>query len=53
MRQVKVAAIQMTCTSDRMANIAAAEKRVRKAAVRGAGIVLLQELFETPYFCHV
>lgn len=53
MRQVTVAAIQMTCTSDRMTNIAAAEKRVREAAARGAGIVLLQELFETPYFCQV
>lgn len=51
MRQLTVAAAQMACTSDRMANIAAAEERVREAAARGAGVVLLQELFETPYFC--
>ncbi|MGD8958947.1 MAG: N-carbamoylputrescine amidase [Desulfobacteraceae bacterium] len=51
MRQLTVAAVQMACTSDRMANIAAAEERVREAAARGAGVVLLQELFETPYFC--
>ncbi len=51
MRQLTVAATQMACTSDRTANIAAAEERVREAAARGAGLVLLQELFETPYFC--
>jgi N-carbamoylputrescine amidase len=51
MRELTVAATQMACTSDRMANIAAAEERVREAAARGAGVVLLQELFETPYFC--
>ena len=51
MRKLTVAATQMACTSDRMANIAAAEERVREAAARGAGVVLLQEFFETPYFC--
>jgi len=51
MRKLRVATTQMACTSDRMANIAAAEERVREAAARGAGVVLLQELFETPYFC--
>jgi N-carbamoylputrescine amidase len=51
MRKLTVAATQMACTSDRTANIAAAEERVREAAARGAGLVLLQELFETPYFC--
>jgi N-carbamoylputrescine amidase len=34
-------------------NIAKAEKLVRRAAAEGAQIVLLQELFETPYFCQV
>jgi N-carbamoylputrescine amidase len=51
MRKLTVAATQMACTADRMANIAAAEELVREAAARGAGVVLLQELFETPYFC--
>ncbi|WP_309424644.1 nitrilase-related carbon-nitrogen hydrolase, partial [Escherichia coli] len=36
---------------DRPANIARAEKLVRQAAARGAQIILIQELFETPYFC--
>ena len=33
------------------ANIATAERLVREAAKRGAQIILIQELFETPYFC--
>lgn len=51
MRRVKVAATQMSCTRDREQNIAKAERLVRQAAERGAHIILLQELFETPYFC--
>jgi N-carbamoylputrescine amidase len=51
MAEVRVAATQMACGWDRQANIAAAEKLVRAAAGQGARIVLLQELFETPYFC--
>jgi N-carbamoylputrescine amidase len=31
--------------------MARAEKLVREAAKRGAQVILLQELFETPYFC--
>lgn len=51
MRKVVVAATQMSCTWDREATLAKAEKLVRKAALKGANIILLQELFETPYFC--
>ncbi|HSI41513.1 MAG TPA: N-carbamoylputrescine amidase [Xanthobacteraceae bacterium] len=51
MRTVTLAATQMECGWDRPANIARAEALVREAAGRGAGLVLLQELFETPYFC--
>ncbi len=50
-RQVTVAAIQMSCGWDGAANIARAEELVREAARRGARIILLPELFETPYFC--
>lgn len=49
--QVTVAATQMACGRDRDANIAAAERLVRAAAGRGAQVILIQELFETPYFC--
>ena len=50
MDRVRVAATQMACGWNRGENIARAEKLVRQAAERGAQIVLLQELFETPYF---
>lgn len=50
-RVVTVAATQMACSWDRQGNIAKAEKLVREAAAKGAQIILIQELFETPYFC--
>lgn len=51
MRQLTVAATQMACSWERDANVARAERLVREAAARGARLVLLPELFETPYFC--
>ena len=48
---VTVAAVQMSCSWDRDANIARAEGLVREAAARDARIILIPELFETPYFC--
>ncbi|MBP8597753.1 MAG: N-carbamoylputrescine amidase [Selenomonas sp.] len=51
MSLVKVAAIQLDCVADPQANLAHAEKLVRKAANEGAKIILLPELFERPYFC--
>lgn len=52
MRTVTVAATQMKSRGyERAANIAAAERLVRQAAAEGARIILLQELFETNYFC--
>ncbi|HQT64906.1 MAG: N-carbamoylputrescine amidase [Acidocella sp. 20-57-95] len=51
MRNVTVAATQMACGPDAAANIARAEALVRKAAAKGAQIILIQELFETRYFC--
>jgi N-carbamoylputrescine amidase len=50
-RPVSVAAVQLSCTWERDANITHAEKLVREAAARGARIILIPELFETPYFC--
>jgi N-carbamoylputrescine amidase len=50
MREVTVAATQMACTWDVDANVARAMELVREAVSRGANIVLIQELFETPYF---
>jgi N-carbamoylputrescine amidase len=50
-RPITLAAIQMACGWDGAANIARGEELVREAARRGAQIILLPELFETPYFC--
>ena len=50
-RPVTVAALQMSCSWDTRANLAHAESLVRSAAARGAQIILLPELFATPYFC--
>lgn len=51
MRMVKVASSQMTCSWDKAQNIASATELVTQAAKDGANIILLQELFESPYFC--
>jgi len=48
---VTFAATQMACVDNSNANIDLAEKQVRTAAALGAQVILLQELFETPYFC--
>jgi N-carbamoylputrescine amidase len=50
-RFLSVAVSQMACGADRDSNIGRAAGLVRKAANRGAQVVVLQELFETPYFC--
>lgn len=51
MRMVTLAATQFACSWIVSENIDKAEELVRLAAAGGANIVLVQELFETPYFC--
>ncbi|MGY0615946.1 N-carbamoylputrescine amidase [Vibrio sp. FJH11] len=51
MKKVTVAATQMACSWDVSDNVNKAEGLVREAAAKGAQIILIQELFETPYFC--
>ena len=51
MRNVKVAAVQMSCQAVIDENIKKAEKLIEEAAERGANIILLPELFERQYFC--
>ena len=48
---VTLAATQMECSWDLDDNIQKAEEQVTLAAEDGAQIILLQELFQTPYFC--
>jgi N-carbamoylputrescine amidase len=49
--QVTVAATQFACSAVAAENLDRAERAVREAARQGAQVILLQELFETPYFC--
>jgi N-carbamoylputrescine amidase len=49
--KVTVACTQTHCSWDIAANVERAEALIHRAADAGAQIVLLQELFETPYFC--
>lgn len=51
MRNVTVAAIQMSIPETPEKSIEKAEKLVRKAAAEGANVILLPELFENWYFC--
>ena len=49
--KVIVAATQMSCSWKLDDNIEKAKKIVKSAAADGANIILLQELFQSPYFC--
>ena len=51
MRKITAAAIQMSVPESREQALEKAEALVRKAAEKGAKIILLPELFETKYFC--
>lgn len=53
MRKIKVAATQMSCSWNTEETLMKADRLVREAARQGANIVLIQELFETPYFCQL
>jgi N-carbamoylputrescine amidase len=49
--KVTVAATQFACSWDLAGNLDRAEMMVRRAAAQGAQVILLQELFASPYFC--
>jgi N-carbamoylputrescine amidase len=51
MRKVTLAVTQFACSWDLPANLDKAEQLARLAAAQGANVVLVQELFATPYFC--
>jgi N-carbamoylputrescine amidase len=51
--RVTVAVVQMSMTAALEANVTRAMALVREAAGRGAGLVLLPELFENLYWCQV
>ena len=49
--KIKVAATQMSCDWKIENNVKKSINLIEKAAEKGANIILLQELFQTPYFC--
>jgi N-carbamoylputrescine amidase len=49
--QLSLGVVQMAMVDDLDANVATAERLVRKAAAEGARIILIPELFDGPYFC--
>ncbi|MEH6647481.1 N-carbamoylputrescine amidase [Sulfitobacter sp.] len=51
MRNVTFAVTQFATDSDTARNLDSAEALVREATAQGAQVILLQELFATPYFC--
>jgi len=51
MHELTVAATQAACSTQLGQNLDRAEADVRAAAAAGAQMVVLQELFATPYFC--
>ncbi|MEG0175268.1 MAG: N-carbamoylputrescine amidase [Aeromonas sp.] len=51
MSKIVVATTQFACSWELERNLDIAEGLVREAAAKGANLVLLQELFATPYFC--
>jgi N-carbamoylputrescine amidase len=51
MSKLKIGLIQMSCEADRDKNMQKAIVRIKEAAVQGAEIVCLQELFRSLYFC--
>ncbi|MDV3442134.1 N-carbamoylputrescine amidase [Pseudomonas otitidis] len=51
MSLLTVATTQFACSWDLARNLDRAEALVREAAAQGARLILLQELFATPYFC--
>jgi N-carbamoylputrescine amidase len=52
-RAVTLGAVQFSCGWDGGENIAKADRMIQQAAQQGAQVILLSELFETPYFCAV
>ena len=48
---VKTGIIQMSCSTDKQANIDKSVAKIREAAAMGAQIICLQELFASAYFC--
>ncbi|HRH33758.1 MAG TPA: carbon-nitrogen hydrolase [Catalimonadaceae bacterium] len=52
-RQVRVGIIQLTCSNSPLENLNRTLEKIREAAKGGAQVLVLQELFQSLYFCDV
>jgi len=50
-KQISLALIQLSCPGDIENNLSRTFERISNASATGANIILLQELFNTTYFC--
>jgi N-carbamoylputrescine amidase len=50
-KKVKIGIVQMSCSNSKEENLAKAIAKVKEAAMKGAQVVCLQELFTSLYFC--
>lgn len=50
-KKVKIGLVQMSCSAIKNENIAKAIEAIKLAALQGAQIICLQEIFSTLYFC--
>ncbi len=50
--KVRICLLQLTLSSDPLKNFSQAEEKIRNAAIAGAQIICLPELFRTLYFCN-
>jgi N-carbamoylputrescine amidase len=53
MGKVKIGLVQMSCSDDKQENLQKAITKIKEAALKGAQIICLQELFTSLYFCDV
>lgn len=51
MNTIKAGLVQITCTADKAANIRKSIDEIKKCALAGAELVVLQELHSSLYFC--
>ena len=51
-RTIRVGIVQQACTNDLKLNLEKLHRNIASVAQAGAQLVVLQELHNTPYFCH-
>ena len=52
-RKVGIGIVQMACATNREIHLQNTIEKIKEAAEKGAQVIVLQELFQTPYFCDV